>query len=389
MNIHEHQAKSILKSFGVPILAGEVVFDPEKTPETLQRLGPAPWVIKAQIHAGGRGKAGGVKLAFSEEEAIKYAKDIFGKTLITHQTGPLGKEVKRLYIESGCNIDKELYLSLLVDRSKNCISVIASEEGGVDIEEVAATHPDKIIKIEVDPSFGIQAFHLRDMAFGLNMRGEIAKHFMKTLNACYQAFVTTDASLLEINPLVITKEETIVALDAKMSFDDNALFRHPDLEELKDENEDDPLELEAQQFGLNYIKLDGPIGCMVNGAGLAMATMDIIKLYGSSPANFLDVGGGATREAVTEAFKIILADTHVRGILVNIFGGIMHCDVIANGIIEAAKDVNLSIPLVVRLEGTHADKGKDILKNSGLLLQTADDLTDAAKKIVMAVGGCL
>jgi succinyl-CoA synthetase beta subunit len=388
MNIHEYQAKEILKKFGIPTPEGYPAFSvPEavSVAKQLEANGNKIFVVKAQIHAGGRGKAGGVKVVKSTEEVKEKAAEILGKTLVTHQTGPEGKEVKRLYIESGSNIKKEYYLSAVMDRVNKTVVFMASTEGGMDIEEVAEKTPEKIITIAIDIASGIQGFHARRLGFALGFKGDLLKKFNKVIFSLYKAFNETDAAQIEINPLVETNEGEIIALDAKYNFDDNALYRHPDIRELRDLDEEDPLEVEASNYDLNYVKMDGKIGCMVNGAGLAMATMDIIKLYGSSPANFLDVGGGATKEKVTAAFKIILSDPNVKGILVNIFGGIMRCDIIANGILEAAKEVNLSIPLVVRLEGTNVDLGKEILAKSGLKIISADDLADAAKKIVEAV----
>lgn len=388
MNIHEYQAKALLKKFGVVVPEGHVAFSvPEavEAAKALEAAGNKVFVVKAQIHAGGRGKGGGVKVVKSVEDVKAKASEILGMTLITHQTGPEGRLVKRLYIEAGSNIKKEYYLSAVVDRKTKTIVFMASTEGGMEIEEVAAHSPEKIITVAVDAAAGIQQFHARKLGFGLGLQGETLKKFIKLIFAIYKAFVETDASQLEINPLVETVEGDIVALDAKYNFDDNALHRHDDIKELRDLDEEEPLEIEASKYDLNYIKMDGKIGCMVNGAGLAMATMDIIQLYGSSPANFLDVGGGATREKVTAAFKIILSDKNVEGILVNIFGGIMRCDIIANGILEAAKEVNLTIPLVVRLEGTNVELGKEILAKSGLAIISADDLSDAARKIVAAV----
>lgn len=382
MNIHEYQAKEILRKYGVPTPVGHVVFNAEEAVPAAKQLPGDVYVVKAQIHAGGRGKAGGVKIAKTLEEVQSYAKDMLGMTLITHQTGPEGKEVKRLYIEAGSDIAKELYFSAVLDRGHGGITFMASSEGGMDIEEVAAKTPEKIITAEVNIGAGLQPFHIRKLAYGLGLEKELHKDFAQFVTALYQAFLDTDASQIEINPLVITGENKLIALDAKFNFDSNALYRHPEIAELRDEDEEDPLELEASKHELNYVKMDGSIGCMVNGAGLAMATMDIIKLYGSSPANFLDVGGGATRERVTEAFKLILSDKNVKGILVNIFGGIMRCDVIADGIIAAAKEVNLSVPLVVRLEGTNVELGKKMLASSGLAITPADNLADAADKIV-------
>ena len=388
MNIHEYQAKALLKEFGVAVPEGHVAFSvPEaiEAAKLLEAAGNKIFVVKAQIHAGGRGKGGGVKVVKSVEEVAEKASQILGMTLITHQTGPEGRLVKRLYIESGSNIKKEYYLSAVVDRKTKAIIFMASTEGGVEIEEVAEKHPEKIISVKIDAASGIQACHARKLGFALGFKGDILKKFSKLILSLYKLFVETDCSQIEINPLVETAEGDIIALDAKINFDDNALHRHEDIKALRDLDEEDPLEIEASKYDLNYVKMDGKIGCMVNGAGLAMATMDIIQLYGSSPANFLDVGGGATREKVTAAFKIILSDPNVKGILVNIFGGIMRCDIIANGILEAAKEVNLNIPLVVRLEGTNVDLGKEILAKSGLAIIPANDLDDAAQKIVAAV----
>lgn len=390
MNIHEYQAKELLKKFGVNVPEGYPALSVEEAVEGAKKLeasGSKVFVVKAQIHAGGRGKAGGVKVVKSIDEVKEKASEILGKTLITHQTGPEGKEVKRLYIESGSNIKKEYYLSAVVDRATKSIILMASQEGGMEIEEVAAESPEKIITTKVDIATGIQGCHARKLGFALGLKGDTLKNFIKVVFKLYDAFVKTDASQVEINPLVETEEGEIIVLDAKMNFDSNALYRQKEILELRDFDEEEPLEIEASKYDLNYIKMDGKIGCMVNGAGLAMATMDIIKLYGSSPANFLDVGGGATEEKVTEAFKIILSDENVQGILVNIFGGIMRCDIIANGIVKAAKTVNLSVPLVVRLEGTNVDQGKEILANSDLTIIAADDLGDAARKVVEAVEG--
>lgn len=389
MNIHEYQAKAVLAKYGVPVPRGHVAYTADEAVEAAKKLGggkmPSLAVVKAQIHAGGRGKAGGVKLAKTEAEVREYASNMLGMTLVTHQTGPEGKEVRRLYIEEGSDIKEELYLSIVVDRDSSRVTYMVSSEGGMDIEEVAESSPEKIHMVDVDPAAGFQPFHARKMAFGLGLDGAKAKEFAKFAAALYNAFVDTDASQLEINPLVVTGDDKIVALDAKFNFDENALFRHPDIAELRDEDEEEPLERRAAKFSLSYIKMDGNIGCMVNGAGLAMSTMDIIKLVGGEPANFLDVGGGATKERVTEAFKLILSDPNVEGILVNIFGGIMRCDVIAEGIVAAAKEVSLDVPLVVRLEGTNVDLGKKILAGSGLPIVSADDLGDAAEKIVHAV----
>jgi succinyl-CoA synthetase beta subunit len=388
MNIHEYQAKGLLKKFGVAVPEGHQAFSvPEAidAAKALEAAGHKIFVVKAQIHAGGRGKGGGVKVVKSVEEVKEKAAQMLGMTLVTHQTGPEGKLVKRIYVEAGSSIKKEYYLSVVVDRKTKGIVFMASKEGGVEIEEVAAHSPEKLISVKVDQASGIQACHARKLGFALGFKGDLLKKFSKLIFSLYAAFIESDASQIEINPLVETEEGEIVALDAKINFDDNALHRHDDIREMRDLDEEEPLEVEASKYELSYIKMDGKIGCMVNGAGLAMATMDIIKLFGSSPANFLDVGGGATREKVTAAFKIILSDPSVKGILVNIFGGIMRCDIIANGIIEAAKETNLSVPLVVRLEGTNVDLGKKILAESGLAIIPADDLADAAEKIVKAV----
>ena len=395
MNIHEYQAKQVLSKCGVSVVKGAVAYTAAEAESVAKELGGPIWVVKSQIHAGGRGKgkfkedsagsAGGVRVVKSVEDVKQAAGQMLGATLVTHQTGPDGKEVKRIYIEDGCDIDRELYLSLLIDRSTARVTIIACQEGGMDIEEVAAKTPEKIITIAIDPATGMKTFHAREVAFGLGLSGDQVTSAVQFLMSMYQAFVGMDASQIEINPMVVTKAGEIVALDAKMNFDDNALYRHKDIEEMRDEDEQDAGEREAERHDLNYIKLDGSIGCMVNGAGLAMATMDIIKLYGGEPANFLDVGGGATKERVTAAFKIILSDTNVKGILINIFGGIMRCDVIAEGVVAAAKDVSLNVPLVVRLEGTNVDRGKEILANSGLPIISGEDLGDAAKKVVKAV----
>ncbi|MBT3371590.1 MAG: ADP-forming succinate--CoA ligase subunit beta [Rhodospirillaceae bacterium] len=385
MNIHEHQAKGVLKRYGVSVPDGGVAFSVDEAVKVAESLPGPVWVVKAQIHAGGRGKGGGVKIAKSIDEVRSLASDILGMTLVTHQTGPAGKEVKRLYIEDGCDIARELYLSAVMDRGTSRIAIMASTEGGMDIEAVAADTPEKIQTLVIDPISGLQGHHARRLAFGLGLEGKQVGSAVKLISALYKAFVDTDASLVEINPLVVTGAGEVMALDAKMNFDDNALYRHADIEELRDGDEEDPAELEAAQAELNYIKLDGEIGCMVNGAGLAMATMDIIKLHGGEPANFLDVGGGATKERVTQAFKIILSDSNVQGILVNIFGGIMRCDIIAEGVVAAAREVELDKPLVVRLAGTNVEKGKEIMSNSGLKIIPADDLGDAAAKVVAAV----
>ncbi|GMV61933.1 MAG: succinate--CoA ligase [ADP-forming] subunit beta [Parvibaculum sp.] len=385
MNIHEYQAKAVLAKYGVPVPRGHAAFTPEEAVAKAKELGGPVWVVKAQIHAGGRGKAGGVKVVKSVEDVEKEAKRLLGSTLVTHQTGPEGKEVHRLYIEEGSSIARELYLSVLVDRATSRISFIVSTEGGMDIEEVAKKTPEKILSFSIDPASGISGFHGRKVAYALGLEGDQVKQGVALIDKLYKAFVAEDMSMLEINPLVVTGEGNIVCLDAKVNFDSNALYRHKDIVELRDLTEEDPAEVEASKYDLNYIKLDGKIGCMVNGAGLAMATMDIIKLYGSEPANFLDVGGGATKEKVTAAFKIILSDPSVEGILVNIFGGIMRCDIIAEGVVAAAKEVSLGVPLVVRLEGTNVDLGKKIMAESGLPIISADNLADAAEKIVKAV----
>jgi succinyl-CoA synthetase beta subunit len=385
MNIHEYQAKQLLAKYGVAVPRGGVAYTAAEAETVGKDLGGPVWVVKAQIHAGGRGKGGGVKVVKSIGEVREAAKAMVGMTLVTHQTGPQGKEVKRVYIEEGCDIARELYLSVLIDRATARVTFMASTEGGMDIEEVAAKTPEKIIMVAIDPATGMQSYHARKLAFGLGLEGKQVGAAVKFMMAMYNAFTSLDASLVEINPLVITGDGEVIALDAKMNFDDNALFRHKDVAELRDEDEEDPAEVEAARHDLNYIKLDGNIGCMVNGAGLAMSTMDIIKLYGGAPANFLDVGGGATKERVTTAFKLILSDANVEAILVNIFGGIMRCDVIADGVVAAAREVSLNVPLVVRLEGTNVELGKDILAQSGLPIVSADDLADAAEKVVKAV----
>jgi len=385
MNIHEYQAKALLRKYGVAVPEGGVAYTADEAVKVAEKLGGPIYVVKAQIHAGGRGKGGGVKVVKSLDDVRKEAERMIGMTLVTHQTGPEGKEVSRVYVESGSDIKRELYLGMLVDRASYRVIVMASTEGGMEIEEVAEKTPEKIIKLAIDPVTGLQPYHARQIAFGLGLEGKQIGKAVKFLTAMYQAFTELDCAIVEINPLVVTGDGDVIALDAKMNFDDNALFRHPDVSELRDETEENPIELEATKHELNYVKLDGAIGCMVNGAGLAMATMDIIKLYGGSPANFLDVGGGATRERVTTAFKLILSDPNVEGILVNIFGGIMRCDVIAEGVIAAAKEVSLHVPLVVRLEGTNVELGKKILAESGLPILAADNLADAAEKVVKAV----
>jgi succinyl-CoA synthetase beta subunit len=387
MNIHEHQAKAVLEKFGVPVPRGGVAFTADEAVKVAGTLGGQLWVVKAQIHAGGRGKGGGVKVVKSLDALREEAARMLGMTLITHQTGPEGKTVHRIYIEEGSSIARELYVSFLVDRATSRIAVIASTEGGMDIEEVAAKTPEKLLTLTIDPAAGFQPHHGRRVAFALGLKGPQVNQAVGLLTGLYKAFTETDASLVEINPLVVNGEGKLICLDAKFNFDDNALFRHPDIKALRDETEEDPMELEASKHDLSYVKLDGTIGCMVNGAGLAMATMDIIKLYGAEPANFLDVGGGADKARVTEAFKLILSDKNVKGILVNIFGGIMRCDIIAEGVIAAAKEVHLSVPLVVRLAGTNVELGKEILSKSGLKITPADDLADAAQKITAAVKG--
>ncbi len=397
MNIHEYQAKALLRSYGAPVSDGRVVLKAEEAKTAAGALDGPLWVVKAQIHAGGRGKGkfvepeagekGGVRLAKSVEEAETLAKQMLGRTLVTHQTGPVGKQVNRIYIEAGSDIARELYLALLVDRQTSRISFVCSTEGGMDIEEVAAATPEKILSFSVDPASGLSDFHGRRLAFALGLEGAQIKQMVALSKVLYKAFVEKDMEMLEINPLIVTPAGDLKVLDAKVSFDGNALYRHADIQALKDETEEDPKELAAAKFDLNYVALDGNIGCMVNGAGLAMATMDIIKLYGAEPANFLDVGGGATKEKVTEAFKIITSDPNVNGILVNIFGGIMRCDIIAEGIIAAVKEVGLKVPLVVRLEGTNVEKGKEIIATSGLNVIAGDNLADAAQKIVKAVKG--
>jgi succinyl-CoA synthetase beta subunit len=386
MNIHEYQAKALLKDYGVAILRGQVAYTPEDAEAAARELGGPAWVVKAQIHAGGRGKGGGVKLARSVEEVRQLAGQMLGMTLVTHQTGPAGRQVRRVYVEDGCEIARELYLGVVIDRAASRVTFMASTEGGVEIEEVAAKTPEKIIRVAIDPATGFQPFHGRQIAFGLGLEGKQVSKAVAFVRGLYRAFTELDASLVEINPLVVTAGDELVALDAKMNFDSNALYRQSRVVELRDLDEEDPHEIEASRHELNYIKLDGNIGCMVNGAGLAMATMDIIKLYGGTPANFLDVGGGATKERVTAAFKLLLSDPKVEGVLINIFGGIMRCDVIAEGVVAAAREVNLAVPLVVRLEGTNVDLGKQILGDSGLAITAASDLADAAEKVVAAVG---
>ncbi len=385
MNIHEFQAKQILGRFGAPVPKGQPAATPEEASAAFKSLGQPKAVVKAQIHAGGRGKAGGVKLLSSADEAREFAAKLLGKPLVTHQTGPQGRAVRRVYVEQASNVARELYLGLLVDRKAQAVSVIASTEGGMDIEEVAAKTPEKIITEAIDPLLGVSGFLGRKIAFGLGLKDKEVNQFAGLLSSLYRAFVETDASLVEINPLVVTAEGRVLCLDAKMSFDDNGLFRHPDIRELRDPNEEDPAETEAAKYDLSYVHLDGNIGCMVNGAGLAMATMDIVKYYGAEPANFLDVGGGANAEKVSAAFRILLADPRVKAVLINIFGGIMRCDVLAEGVVQAAKEVNLSVPLVVRMEGTNVEQGKKILKDSGIKVIAAADMADAARRVVEAI----
>ena len=396
MNIHEYQAKGLLKSYGVAVPNGGAAFSVEEAEKVATDLGGPIWVVKSQIHAGGRGAGrfkdnpegkGGVRVVRSLDEVRESASEMLGHVLVTRQTGPSGKEVKRIYVEEGCDIQRELYLSMLVDRQTGRVTIMASTEGGMEIEEVAAKTPEKIIMVAIDPAVGMAPFYARKVAFGLGLEGTQVRGAVSLLSGLYKVFTSLDASLIEINPLVVTGDGGVLALDAKMNFDDNALFRHKEVLELRDEDEEDPTEVEAAEHDLNYITLDGNIGCMVNGAGLAMATMDIIKLHGGEPANFLDVGGDADAERVTAAFKIILSDPNVEGILVNIFGGIMRCDVIAEGVVAAAREVSLNVPLVVRLEGTNVDLGKKILEQSGLAITSADDLGDAAEKVVAEVAG--
>jgi succinyl-CoA synthetase beta subunit len=387
MNIHEHQAKAVLKAFGVPVPRGYAAFTVDEAVSAAEKLDGPVWVVKAQIHAGGRGKGGGVKVVKSLGDVKAEAERMLGMTLVTHQTGPKGRVVRRLYIEEGAQIARELYLSLLVDRETSRVSVVASTEGGMDIEEVAHSTPEKIITFPIDPATGVFPHHGRHLAKALNLTGPLAKQVGALLPQLYKAFVEKDMAMLEINPLIVTGDEQLRVLDAKIGFDPNALYRHEDIRALRDETEEDEKEIEASKYDLSYIALDGEIGCMVNGAGLAMATMDIIKLYGSSPANFLDVGGGASKEKVTAAFKIITADPNVKGILVNIFGGIMRCDIIAEGVVSAVKEMGLKVPLVVRLEGTNVELGKKIINESGLNVIAANDLSDGAEKIVAAVKG--
>lgn len=385
MNIHEYQGKAIFRSMGVAVPEGRVAYTAEEAVEKAKELDSKVYVVKAQIHAGGRGKAGGVKIAKSLSEVETYAKELLGKTLVTHQTGPEGKEIKRLYIEEGCDIQKEYYVGFVIDRATDRVTLMASEEGGTEIEEVAAKTPEKIFKETIDPVVGLAPYQARRIAFNINIPKESINKAAKFLVSLYNVFIEKDCSIVEINPLVTTGEGEVLALDAKVNFDDNALFKHKDIQELRDLEEEDPKEIEASKYDLSYIALDGDIGCMVNGAGLAMATMDTINHFGGNPANFLDVGGGATKEKVTEAFKIILGDENVKGIFVNIFGGIMKCDIIAEGIVAAVKEVELTLPLVVRLEGTNVERGKEILKKSGLAIEPAATMAEGAQKIVKLV----
>lgn len=387
MNIHEYQAKEVLRRYGVPTLKGKVAFTPEEAVKAAQEIGGSLWVVKAQIHAGGRGKGGGVKLAKTIDEVKSLSSQIIGMQLITHQTGPEGRKVQKVFIEQGCNIAKEYYVAVLVDRATGRVAMMASAEGGMDIEEVAEHRPEAILKVDIDPAVGLAAYQARNLAFGIGIPAESINKAVNFMQALYKSFIDCDCSIAEINPVVLTKEGDILALDAKMNFDSNALYRHKDIMEYRDLAEEEPSEIEASKYDLAFIKLDGKIGCLVNGAGLAMATLDIIKLHGETPANFLDVGGGANKEKVTAAFKIILKDPNVKGILVNIFGGIMKCDIIAEGVVAASRELGLKVPLVVRLEGTNVEMGKKILRESGLDITPADDLTDAARKIVAAVKG--
>ena len=387
MKIHEYQAKELFKKYNIPIPDGGVAFNPDEAKKVAKNLGKFPVVVKAQIHAGGRGKGGGVKLAGSMDEVTGIAGEIIGMNLVTHQTGPEGKRVKKVLVEQGLNIEKELYLSIIPDRATAKIVIMASEAGGMDIEEVAAETPEKIIKVFIDPLVGIQPFHCREAAFGLNLSSSVMRPFVSMLGSLYRLFMDYDCSLVEINPLVITAEDAVIALDAKVDFDDNALYRHKDIIEYRDIDEEDPLEVEASKFHLNYIKLDGNVGNMVNGAGLAMATMDIIKLAGAEPANFLDVGGGASAEMVENGFRIMLGDKNVKGILINIFGGILRCDILAEGVVHAAEKTGINVPVVIRMEGTNVEQGRKILAESGLNLITAADTKDAAQKVAELVAG--
>jgi len=387
MKIHEYQAKELFKKYNIPIPDGGVAFNSDEAEKIAENLGQFPVVVKAQIHAGGRGKGGGVKLAGSMDEVTGIAGEIIGMNLVTHQTGPEGKMVKKVLVEQGLNIAKELYLSIIPDRATAKIVIMASEAGGMDIEEVAASTPEKIIKVYIDPLVGIQPYHCREVAFGLNLSSSVMRPFVSMLGSLYRLFMDYDCSLVEINPLVITAEDAVIALDAKVDFDDNALYRHKDIIEYRDIDEEDPLEVEASKFHLNYIKLDGNVGNMVNGAGLAMATMDIIKLAGAEPANFLDVGGGASAEMVENGFRIMLGDKNVKGILINIFGGILRCDVLAEGVVHAAEKTGINVPVVIRMEGTNVEQGRKILAESGLSLTTAADMKDAAQRVAELVTG--
>ena len=386
MNIHEFQAKQVLRGFGVPVPKGQPASTPDEAAAAFRTLGQPKAVIKAQIHAGGRGKAGGVKLISSAEEAREFAARLLGKPLVTHQTGPEGRVVRRVYLEEASQVARELYLGMVVDRKAAAVAIIASTEGGMEIEEVAAKTPEKIITDPIDPLLGMAPFQARRIAFALGLKDKQVGQFATLLGALYRAFVETDASLIEINPLVVTAAGTVICLDAKISFDDNGLFRHPDIRELRDPNEEDPAETEAAKYDLSYVHLDGNIGCMVNGAGLAMATMDIVKYYGAEPANFLDVGGGANAKKIAAAFRILLSDPRVKAVLINVFGGIMQCDVLAQGVVEAAREVKLSVPLVVRMEGTNVKEGKQILAESGIKVITANDMADAARRVVESIG---
>jgi succinyl-CoA synthetase beta subunit len=386
LKIHEYQAKSVLARFGVPVPRGEVIFNAAEAAAVAERLGGSVVVVKAQIHAGGRGKGGGVKLAKSPDEAERIAKQMIGMTLVTHQTGPEGRKVGRVLIEQGVQIERELYLSMLIDRAAGQPVVIASADGGMDIEEVAATHPEKILREHIAPATGVIPFQARKLAFGMGLEAGPAGKMVKLLESMYRAFLDTDASMIEINPLILTKTGDLLALDAKVTFDDNALYRHPDLRELRDLSEEDPLEVEASKFSLNYIRLDGNIGCMVNGAGLAMATMDIIKLAGGEPANFLDVGGGASAEQIKNAFRILMADRNVKAVFINIFGGILRCDILAAGVIAAVKELGVPVPIVIRMEGTNVEEGKRMLRESGLNFTTADSMSEGAERVVALAG---
>ncbi len=387
MKIHEYQAKAVLARYGVPVPRGEVAFTAQEAADIAKRLGSSVSVVKAQIHAGGRGKAGGVKIANGAEEAEQFAREILGKTLVTYQTDPGGQRVSRLLVEEGLAIDRELYLGLVVDRSTQCIVLMVSQEGGVEIERVAQEQPEKIHKVYINPGVGLQHFEAQRLAFALGLSGDSLKKGVRLMLALYQVFMATDASIIELNPLIVTKSGDLLALDAKMNFDDNALYRHADLKDLRDRSEEDPLEVEASKFSLNYIRLDGNIGCMVNGAGLAMATMDIIKLSGGEPANFLDVGGGANADQIKNAFRILMMDKNVKAVLINIFGGILRCDVLAEGVIAAVKELGVPVPVVIRMKGTNEAEGKKLLGDSGLNFTTADTMGEAADKVVSLAGG--